>query len=754
MTPTRLLAKSSYTPDKPLFAQTLAGHLHLVGQVATQLVEDAGEAIISALGLQAEAWTSLLAHTAMRGAYLHDIGKANGEFQRMVRQTSRVPQALKHEPIAVWMLAAYPDLDNWLFAGQPTAVRCAALRAIASHHLRFRPVQSLQPASAGVTSIEVYAGHPDFAEVLRLLGAELGLATPPSLRSTRMSLLDDVSLASSSVGHVISEWNPGSEGCRFAAAVAAIVVAADIVGSALIRDGHDPANWARESIKIRCDGDDLQRAADRRLAGAPPRQFQTEVADSRARLTLALAGCGTGKTVAAYLWAAQRLTGKKMFFCYPTTGTATEGFLDYAYPEFEDDADLVHSRSTYDVENILGNGQGDDEHGATDTAMPYRGLGLWTAKLTVCTADAVLGLIQNNKTGLCGFPALVNGGFVFDEVHLYDDRMFGCLLAFIEAMRGAPMLLMTATLQPGRLAALRQLAARLGEPLTEVTGPPALEHMPRYRIHRADLDEARAAAEREVQQGGRVLWVVNTVDRAIEIARDLEGRGLNVEPYHSRYRYCDRLVRHRAVVDAFRPGGERAVVAVTTQVCEVSLDISAGLLVTEVAPPSSLIQRLGRLNRWATPNDCEPKPALVLEPRNPLPYAAEALAASRDWLADVSGRDVSQSDLHAAFVARLTGQPIAERTPSEWLDEPFPHAGPVREAGATVSVIRAEDEAAVLVERRSQRDGAAAVVKYSIPMTVGPVARDISGWRQLGLARIAPEGRMSYDPRWGAKWQR
>ena len=58
---------------------------------------------------------------------------------------------------------------------------------------------------------------------------------------------------------------------------------------------------------------------------------------------------GTGKTAAAYLWAARHADGKKLFFCYPTTGTATEGFLGYVH-ETKVEAKLIHSRAMVDLE--------------------------------------------------------------------------------------------------------------------------------------------------------------------------------------------------------------------------------------------------------------------------------------------------------------------------------------------------------------------------------------------------------------------
>src|SRR5262249_11497652 len=69
-----------------------------------------------------------------------------------------------------------------------------------------------------------------------------------------------------------------------------------------------------------------------------PRDVQKQVAASPSFLTLARAGCGSGKSMAAYLWgrswcmrrAQAGLYNFRFFFCLPTTGTATEHFKDYA----------------------------------------------------------------------------------------------------------------------------------------------------------------------------------------------------------------------------------------------------------------------------------------------------------------------------------------------------------------------------------------------------------------------------------------
>src|SRR5262245_23375439 len=73
------------------------------------------------------------------------------------------------------------------------------------------------------------------------------------------------------------------------------------------------------------------------LNGNTPRKFQEAAAGSQSPVTYVKAGCGTGKTVAAYLWAAANHPTRRFYSCYPTTGTATEGFKDYL---FEPDGEL------------------------------------------------------------------------------------------------------------------------------------------------------------------------------------------------------------------------------------------------------------------------------------------------------------------------------------------------------------------------------------------------------------------------------
>jgi CRISPR-associated endonuclease/helicase Cas3 len=358
-------------------------------------------------------------------------------------------------------------------------------------------------------------------------------------------------------------------------------------------------------------------------------------------------------------------------------------------------------------------------------------------------------LIQNGRRALFSVPSIANAAFVFDEIHQYDDRMFQALLRFLDAFRGAPVLLMTASLAEVRLRAIRRLLNDGGAELEVVEGPKDLEDLRRYVLEGPVKSPPADVVSDAVKRGGKVLWVANTVDRCVNVARMC--RHLDALVYHSRFRYCDRLLKHNAVVGAFKSKG--AVLAVTTQVCEVSLDLSADLLITDLAPVPALIQRLGRLNRRATVEDPgEPRRAIILNLESTLPYEKKDLDDARTWLRNLGAGPQSQSDLAREF-EQLGGTVDVSRVRSEWLDGgPFSSQAPLREAGATIAVIREEDRPACMSDRG--RPIMKELTRHAIPMTLGPVAKEIGGWRRLGYVFVAPKDRINYSQEWGAQWAR
>lgn len=100
---------------------------------------------------------------------------------------------------------------------------------------------------------------------------------------------------------------------------------------------------------------------------------------------------------------------------------------------------------------------------------------------------------------------------------------------------------------------------------------------------------------------GRITLVVcNTVDRASRTFDTLRmaGRTEGLELVHSRFRPAEREGWRERFLSrsACTPKVDRVIVA--TQVVEAGVDLSAGCLITELAPWPSLVQRFGRCARY------------------------------------------------------------------------------------------------------------------------------------------------------------
>lgn len=751
-----LLAKSypgcASGAQAPAYAR-LVPHLRAVERAGESIVEVAGELILRQLNIPKDPWLSRLRRAMKVACLCHDIGKANESFQKMVRgQLDPRRQPARHELLSALLLmdTDYP-IRHWALSLLEEGVSDdtemlldCVIGAVAGHHAKMD--EDWKKAALALhggcgTSLKAIVNHSDLDSLFHMSVFECAMSFSLVYDDPTYLGLRYVPFSRNSIRwHKRLKQEP--EWWRFAAAVKALVTAADVAGSAMLPEKGQVVirQWVHETLGNRVSAGRMRKVVDARLKGKKLRSFQEAIGNSQAPVTLVEASCGSGKTAAAYLWAARHADGKKLFFCYPTTGTATEGFLGYVQ-ETEVEAKLIHSRAIVDLEGIAKVPDEDDE-GGNDHLLRIESLNAWSPQAIICTADTVLALVRNNRRGLYNSPAILSAAFVFDELHAYDNPMFEAVIALIKALPGASFLLMTASLPKAR----KEFLLKCLPQTKEVPSPTDLEIIQRYKFQRLNSEqEGLAIAKGAAKKKQRILWICNTVKRAQRVLKQLRGEGVAARTYHSRFKYKDRVRQHRKVIRWFAHEKLKVgIVAVTTQVAEMSLDLDADILISELAPIPALIQRLGRVNRRVTPeNQGAPRTAFFLIPESPVPYEAADLKLAERWIDKLIalGHSLSQAHLSELFNKLSLPEELKLDIRTAWLDSGwFATREPIRKPGYSVSVILSEDE-------KVCRQSSAQIIKRAIPMNYD---KEMSNWPEFKGHLIAPAEAIKYDAKTGA----
>lgn len=692
-----LLAKSYSTkdyPHNPPDYALLTQHSRDVAEACCTLAETVGKIALENLDLSEINYEGFREKLKANG-WTQDWGKISSQFQTMLSGAPDAFQLLRHETISGFLLLR-PDLPfrNWLLEKFSEQDLLMIAWAAMGHHRKF--CQDTKPNSNAVETLRVQLLHQDFHMILQEMAQDLGLSKPPeNLRDLTIEewrdALPDIA-AINDLRNLKINFKQSSEDFdedllkRELALLKGLGIAADVAASAVAKDkksAYSLNTFILGSLEVGLTASDFAKIIGKVEKPYPFQEKVAASADSTDYLTFVRAGCGSGKSHAAYLWAekwrakfaAEGRMNFRLFFCLPTTGTTTEHFKEYALESGIDPnaLSLTHSRSHVDLQTIAETApqedaeENADKREAAAAALKaerdkIEALKLWDTKLSVTTTDTVLGLMANSLRSVVSLPAFMAGAIVFDEIHAFDERLFGHLLVFLKNFPHLPILLMTASLPQHRIEAIESVRS-----VYHVPGDEELEKLQRYAVRKVlDKKEIEREIESCLADSGKVLWIRNRVDWANCTYFDClnfqeKFPAMKIDVYHSRLKYKHRSRRHAEVMQNFKSKKEPAIL-VATQVAEMSLDISADLLISDVAPIPSLIQRMGRLNRWLKPNpdkspDDKPdtKPALIChlpdDGKDALPYESEQLQAAWKWIEKLKecGNHLSQKHLADAF---------------------------------------------------------------------------------------------------------
>jgi len=387
------------------------------------------------------------------------------------------------------------------------------------------------------------------------------------------------------------------------------------------------------------------------LEGNSPYCFQSQIVEKAAPYTFLFAPCGRGKTEAALLWAfeiCKKLNKNKIIFAMPTQ-TTSNAIMDRFVKKMneagcsgKDLVGLYHGKAFIKLKEDLRKEREEetDELDKDDIeeikSDKFKG-NIFFKPITVTTIDhLILSFVHGFRHADFACGNLQNAVIIFDEIHYYELQTLKHLIDLFKILQemGIPHLLMSGTL-PEFLK--HYMAQSSGESYSLIEDEEGLSFTP-FRIKSFDSSlvkngESNTQILHEIQDNYannlNQFIILNTVRRAQQFYNSLSKKMGKDSIYliHSQFTYSDRASKESKLIELICEKKKRPLIVVSTQVIEISLDISCDIMYTERAPIDSLGQRAGRLHRKGkTLKENNHEFVMkIFKPENSLPYNEDIL---------------------------------------------------------------------------------------------------------------------------------
>lgn len=572
------------------FDYILAKHEDFGGMPLTQHLNDVANAavvIAKNVGLDTE--------LAFKGAILHDIGKTSPLFQMSLKRGYVQPPGFtfRHEIASLFFLSQLPDKD-----------RPAIIDMIVAHHksiyhdVRGKGILDLDE------NMDCFARHIDrFNEwspiALGILN-EFGFETHPIDHNEARNNYEFVVDYCYNKSLNQSEWK-------------GLLMAADHFASAL----EVKAESATNKLFIKPD----LSFYNRQHHLYPLSMVST---DDVRQHTLVTAPTGAGKTD----FLLRRCRGR-VFYTLPFQASINAMYDRIKNDLKETDAQvfLLHAASNLKVKD-----------GKLEERIMQRHIG---ASVKVMTPHQMASIVF----GIKGYEAMLldlkGCDVILDEIHTYSSETQAIVLKIIEILKsvGCRIHVGTATMPSVLYDRILKLLGGKNEVYEVILPDNILKTFNRHIVHKVkQWDNCVAIIEKAIAEKQKVLIVCNQVKRAQQLFDFVSEVFPSISKMliHSRFKRGDRSQLEMDLKETFNRMTEACIV-VSTQVVEVSLDISFDLMITECAPIDALVQRFGRINRKRTDETIGKfKNIYVIQPpqsdKDALPYDIEVLKRSYNAL--------------------------------------------------------------------------------------------------------------------------
>lgn len=325
-------------------------------------------------------------------------------------------------------------------------------------------------------------------------------------------------------------------------------------------------------------------------------------------LLLVRAPTGSGKTDASLLWASLQIKNKRagrLVIAMPTRFTSNALAINIA--ENLSNTGLYHSSAWFTKF------QDQVEKGVIKKQKAERVhefARLLETPVTVCTIDHLLTSLTLTREDqhLITFN-LANSCLVIDEADFYDDFTQANILVLLEVLRywKVPVLLMSASLPESVISEYQNIGYHVNQIIEDKSD----EVRDRFKIQEIRNYSETVDIEdllKLVADKGTGIIYVNTVNKAISLYQWFNeynrktARQVKVILYHSRFTESDKLKKEEDLINALGKAAwanEKAQgIAIMTQIGEMSINISADIMISEACPIDRLIQRTGRMCRF------------------------------------------------------------------------------------------------------------------------------------------------------------
>ncbi|WP_299209457.1 CRISPR-associated helicase Cas3' [Thermocrinis sp.] len=370
----------------------------------------------------------------------------------------------------------------------------------------------------------------------------------------------------------------------------------------LLRIDHASSSKHAQEVEDEPPGDTLSFVDDFfKKQGRTPYEMQIFVRENRDKNLVIIAPTGAGKTEAGFIY-----LQRKGFFMLPYRVSANgiymraEGiFRNEGNRNNRNYAGLLHSSALSYVLEREENRE-DIQNNQEGTAFLNYFLSRNFAKpIIVSTPDQLMHFVFRYKGFEKYYATALYSRLVIDELQSYDPITLAFIVQGLEvlAQNGGKFLVMTATFPEF----LRERFERMGVEFKTFN----TQEKPYHNVQVID-DSIDNYVDKmiELSQKAKVLAVVNTVRKAIELREKLKDKLPHVKLLHSRFILKDRKEKEIEIMKFFN--SQENGLWITTQLAEVSLDLDADYLFTELSTADSLIQRMGRCNRKGQKSTDEP----------------------------------------------------------------------------------------------------------------------------------------------------